>query len=234
MLHQWANGAPYDSSNLENQQSIGMGNNLAIFVEGDVELVGCDPQNGTGTIEGQVSIGSSGHLELMDNVLIAPFDTDDFPDEIPRSNPNIVGLISESNVRIMDTWRNGRGNGLYRDGTHDSTHIIITAAIVALGESFTFQHQNDYWETYIWCDPNGLHAGESDERGTIWLRGSVTQMRRGYVHRSTCNGTGYAKDYVYDWRLERIPPPYYMEATDADGNSKFDVVAWREEIPSGQ
>ncbi len=233
LLEQWENGAPYDSTALTNHQGISYGSNMGIFVEGDCELIGCNSDNGQGIMNGQMTIGSSGHLELLDNVLIAPYTANSLPETIPETDYNIIGLISESNVRIRDTWRNGRGNGLARtNGIHDSCHIIITAAIVALGESFTFEHQNDTWEAYRWCDPLGAHPNQPDERGSIFLRGSVTQMRRGYVHRSTCGGTGYAKDYYYDWRLESTPPPYYMEATDENGNSLFDIIAWREEIPA--
>jgi len=220
-LWQWDWGTPFDSTNIDNEDVIPYGSNLAIFVEGDVELWG-------DWISGSCTVGTSGTMELWDNVKIA---------EVSEQNPDvsaaqsIVGLVSEGFIRIKDTYANGRGNGLYAPGGYERKHIVITAAMVALGESFTFEHQNDTWNEYRWCDPTGQHANETDERGTIWLRGSVTQMRRGYVHRSTCGGTGYAKDYVYDFRLDSTPPPFYLEAVDEGGSSLFDVVYWQEELP---
>lgn len=220
-LYQWDNAVPFDSLHIANELVIPYTGSLAIFVEGNVQVWG-------DYISGGCTIGSSGNMELWDNVKIA---------EVNVNNPDvsqaqsIVGLVSERNIRIKDTYVNGRGNGLIAPGGHERKHIVITAAMVALGESFTFEHQNDAWNTYLWCDPAGDHAGESDERGTIWLRGAVTQMRRGYVHRSNCGGTGYAKDYLYDFRLERTPPPYYLEAVDENGSSLFDIVYWKELSP---
>ena len=102
------------------------------------------------------------------------------------------------------------------------------AAMVALDERFAFYDQNDFGETYCWCPPCPDGIGGQDERGTIWLRGSVAMRRRGYVHRSTCGGSGYEKDYLYDWRLHSMPPPYFLEALD-DSVALFDIIWWQEE-----
>ena len=93
--------------------------------------------------------------------------------------------------------------------------------MVALGESFTFEHQNDDWEAYQGPTP--------DERGIIHLVGAVTQKRRGYVHRSNHNSTGYGKEYHYDFRLDHYPPPYFLEALDEYGHGLFDIISFGEE-----
>ena len=61
--------------------------------------------------------------------------------------------------------------------------------------------------------------------------GSVTQWRRGYVHRSNHGGTGYGKDYNYDFRFDERPPPFYLEAMDEDGHGLFDIISWGELSP---
>ncbi len=223
LFEQWPNGTPYDCTAVMNAGAISFGPSVAIFVEGDCQVWG---EN----ITGRVTVGTEGYMWLMDNVCISGVSINLPSDEIPRTNPNIVGLISESNIVIKDTYANGRGSGATAPGGVERKHITITAAMVALGESFTFEHQNDTWNTYYWCDPNGAHPGQTDERGSIRMMGSVTQYRRGYVHRSTCGGTGYAKDYVYDFRLGSNPPPCFLEATDDRGNSLFDIV-WIENQP---
>ncbi len=226
-LWQWEQGVPFDCTAVENEADISWGSNLAVFIEGDVELWG-------DWVTGACTVGCSGLMELLDNVTYSGVNPGGYvsPMQPLPETQHILGLVSEGNIRIKDTWVNGRGNGAAEGawGNHDRKHIVITAAMVALGESFTFEHQNDFWNTYYWCDPNGDNANTPDERGTIWLRGAVTQMRRGYVHRSNCGGTGYAKDYLYDFRLESIPPPFYLEAVDEGGSSLFDVVYWKEEM----
>jgi len=122
---------------------------------------------------------------------------------------------------IANTWANGREN------SSQGADIVICAAIVALGDTagcFTFDQQNDTWDTYIGPNP--------DERGQIHLRGSVTQRFRGYVHRSNQGGTGYLKDYDYDFRFLVHRPPCFLDAVDQSGRALFDVVQWGQAVES--
>ncbi|HEB84772.1 MAG TPA: hypothetical protein ENI92_07180 [Bacteroidetes bacterium] len=225
---QWAVGAPFDSTALVSEGNIAYGNNVVIFIEGRAEVAG-------DWVTGRSSIGTEGNMFLIDNIKYADVNLTTDP-QIPEGSGNMLGLISESNIIVANTTPNGRGNGrTYATGygDHSRQHIVITAALVALGESFTFENQNDTWDAYVFCDPAGEHPGESDERGTIFLRGAVAQYRRGYVHRgvNNCNGTGYAKDYSYDFRLQTNPPPIYLTARDDRGNGLFDILSVQELDP---
>ena len=179
----------------------------AIFVDGEVEIYG--------TMRGCLTIGSAGNMWLIDNIQYFGSDPDGQFEE--ESMFSILGLVSEKNIIIKDTFANGRANQT------QGASIVITAGMVALGESFTFENQNDDWDLYQGPTP--------DERGTIHLKGAVTQVRRGYVHRSNHIGTGYGKDYHYDFRFDRRPPPYYLEAVDENGHGLFDIVSWGEVKP---
>ncbi len=212
LAYQWLMGTPFDSSHADMVGTIPY--NGAIFVEGDLEIFG-------EYVAGNNNVGCSGNMWLMDNICYTGIDPDN--PVIPEDFPHMLGLISEQKIVIKDTYANGRANSSI------GSDITITAALVALGESFTFEHQNDEWDTYIYC--TGANAGSDDERGEIRLRGSVTQKRRGYVHRSNCGGTGYAKDYVYDQRLRDSAPPCFIEAVDENGSGLFDIVEWKEEMP---
>jgi hypothetical protein len=191
----------------------------AIFVEGQVEVYGVHM--------GNLTIGSSGDMWLVDNI---QYDgtrrgdgwIDDNSPGAQQNFPHMLGLVSESNIIIQDNVYNGRNDGFGQHGptSYDFHSIIINAGMVALNESFTFEHMNDDWEFYQGPNP--------DERGIIHLTGAVTQVRRGYVHRSNHGGTGYGKDYHYDFRFDTRPPPYYLEAMDKEGNGLFDVVSWGE------
>lgn len=188
----------------------------AIFVDGQVEI--------EGTLTGQLTIGSSQDMFLIDDVRYTAANrlTGDFNEEDP--SVGIMGLVSEGDIIIRDNYRNGKENGINVGGADWNRHsIVITAGMVALGSSFTFEHQNDDWEGYQGPTP--------DERGWIYLKGAVTQQRRGYVHRSNHTGTGYGKAYRYDFRFDRRPPPYYMEALDENGHGLFDIISWGEQTP---
>ena len=201
-------------NNLVNVRTIERPNWGAIFVDGQAEIYG--------EAAGAFTIGTASTMWLVDNIYYTGANPENgrWSAEIMDKNMiNTLGLVSEGDIIIKDNWCNGRENGYRRFNQHSIEHhsITINAALVALGESFTFQHQNDDWEAYQGPAP--------DERGIIHLKGSVTQWRRGYVHRSNHDGTGYGKDYEYDFRFDDQPPPYYLEAVDQDGHGLFDLIS---------
>jgi hypothetical protein len=194
-----------------------------IFVDGQVEI--------EGTLLGALTIGSSGNMWLIDDVMYSDANTRN-ADFDEKSEQSIMGLVSEGDIIIKDNVRNGKadmsGRGPTDNSNYDAANIVITAGMVALGQSFTFEHQNDDWEAYQGPTP--------DERGYIYLHGAVTQLRRGYVHRSNHGqgngtGTGYGKSYHYDFRFDRRPPPFYLEALDENGHGLFDIISWGEQRP---
>ncbi len=208
----------------------------AVFVDGDLYVTGVVERNDLG-VAGRISIGCSGNMWLMDNIRYV--DSDPLTGEIfdqTRENPDMLGLLSESNVLIMNSWANGRDNGRFRTGANpDSSSIIINAGIVALGDCFSFEDQNDdpnnpgayppNLPEWYFSTPN-LPAASSDERGWIYLWGQISQNKRGYVHRSNHNNTGYLKDYHYDLRFKQFPPPYYPRLDESVKGSGKRIVAW--------
>jgi hypothetical protein len=54
--------------------------------------------------------------------------------------------------------------------------------------------------------------------GTLSVRGSIAQKWRGAVGRTS--GSGYAKDYSYDARLQFSGPPYFPQWTNAVWGAK--------------
>ncbi len=197
----------------------------AIFIDGQAEVYG--------EMYGNLTVGTAGNMWLVDNVFYTGADehTGRWSDiETDTNFPHMLGLVSESNIIIKDNWLNGRENGFNRYNERSIAHhsITIDAGMVALNQSFTFEHQNDDWEAYQGPTP--------DERGIIHLKGAVTQWRRGYVHRSNHgtghhDGTGYGKDYHYDFRFDERPPPFYLEAMDEEGHGLFDIISWGELEP---
>lgn len=217
----------FDFNTPDTQVVVQQGGNLdwgAFFVDGYLEL--------WGRMRGTVTVGAHGcndpgkigrHcIRLMEDIRYA--DSDSIYGNFDSTSTNMLGIISEGDVVIANSPKNGRDNG-YNQLPHLPYHqdIIITAAVVALGESFTFEDQNDQ---YNWEYSTGYSGPTPDRRGDIWLHGALTQYRRGYVHRSNHSDTGYGKHYIYDKRLNMTAPPYFIQATDASGYAHYEVVSW--------
>ncbi len=165
-----------------------------VRVLGDVEV--------EGALQGQLTIYAQGDIGLIDNCLYegasdrtARFDEDE--------TDHFLALVSDRDVIIKNTRPNGREDG-YNEAPddYDRHSIMINGSIIALNGSFRIEHQNDDWELY--------QGPEPDERGYLYLKGSLAQRRRGYVARSNHRGTGYEcgrHAYRYDFRLDRTGPP---------------------------
>jgi len=209
-MYKWATGTPFDST-VNWLIPISEATGTCIFCECPLEV--------HGHLTGRVTIGSAYTMRLIDDIY---YDCTTAAHRVPETCNSYLGLVSEADVKVANTPVNGRENsgGLGLAQTNLSlTSIVITAAIVALGESFTFENQNDPDSGYVCgCQP--------DDRGTIYVAGSVTQLRRGYVHRSTRQSSGYLKQYTYDRRLLKIRPPCFFDAVDNAGHSLFDIVQW--------
>jgi hypothetical protein len=174
----------------------------------DVAMFFDAPLDIEGTVYGRFTIGASGNVRLMDDIIYV----DSQPNgEVNPESQNVLGIISENDIVIANTPENGREN---RTQGQD---IIINAALLAL-HSFTFEDQNEVWDVYSGPVP--------DERGTVRLWGSTAQKQRGYVHRSNHGGTGYGRDYHYDTRFHATPPPCFETVIAERNFSQFNIEAW--------
>jgi hypothetical protein len=207
----WEEGTPFDSLTAHHIPVNQTGENTCVFVEGPMTMLG--------EVTGAWTVGCSEDIFLIDDIKYSCYMPNNDPPVDPACN-DYLGIVSEGRVVIANTWANGRENSA------QGTSIIINAAIVCLGEqigSFTFDQQNDTWESYICnCAP--------DNRGQIILWGSVTQRRRGYVHRSNRGSTGYLKDYKYDERFLSRRPPCFLDAVDQSGHALFNIVQWGQAV----
>ncbi|MCF7810039.1 T9SS type A sorting domain-containing protein [bacterium] len=198
--------------NAVNWHEINPPRDIIIFIDGQCEVYG--------TLLGRLTIYSTGDMYLVDNILYDGSDryTADFQE---NNNPSMLGLVSEQNIIIKDNDVNGRGNGDGEYGRNEIDHhsIAINGSLIALGESFTFEHHNDDWEMYQGPSP--------DERGGVYHKGGVAQYRRGYYHRSNHNGTGYFKSRLYDTRLLTDGPPGFDPDTYPDVSGTYDELNLR-------
>jgi len=220
IIYHWPTGTPFDSTLFE---AVSVTDGACIFVNGPLEL--------KGTVEGKVTIGSAGALRILDNIKYWDSDpiTGFYPNAGLLDRASLLGIVSEAEVKIANTPENGRENSAGLGNAQPNpnfTDVVINGAIVALGESFTFENQNDPDSGYVF-------NGAPDNRGTIYLFGSVTQMRRGYVHRGNLGSTGYLKQYRYDERLRLMRPPCFFDVTDELGHALFNIVQWGQAVEYG-
>ena len=181
-IRRWRRGTFEDSTDYLFRQ-ISLNFSTCIFVEGPVRV--------KGVVAGRVTVGSSCLIELDDDMVYEDSNSQGIP---VQDSPNMLGLVSEGDIKIRNTPANGRENS-----SHGNS-IVICGALYALGGSFTFENQNDPDSGYVCeCSP--------DERGTIFLFGGVAQRQRGYLHRSNNGGTGYRRILNYDGRFRNDWPP---------------------------
>lgn len=188
-VHQYPLGSlPCDSLIMVIQPS----QNGIIFVDGQVEV--------EGTVIGQYSIGSSGDMWLIDDIRYdgANLLNGDFN---PEAMPHKLALVSEGNIIIKNNRANGRENGWQFGSIPNQTDrhsIVITASLVALGESFTFEDQNDEWDIYQGPIP--------DERGIIHLRGGGGSMAAGIRPPRQSRHRAWRRHRIWQGLQIRRPP----------------------------
>ncbi len=183
-MFRWTRGIPVDSSDY---WYVPLDDSTCIFVDAPLRV--------KGLVQGNVTVGSSKVLEIEDDIRYV--DASIANGSTPITSTNYLALVSEGHIKIRNTVANGRenSNGLGNNQSNrDYTSVVITAAIYALGGSFTFENQND---------PDSGYVSDSvpDDRGTIYLYGAICQRQRGYMHRSSNSSTGYLKQYRYDRRF---------------------------------
>lgn len=114
---------------------------------------------------------------------------------------DMLGLIGNSMVYVWNPAL--RSGSSYRPS---SPSITIEAAILSL-RSFAVQN-----------------TSESGGRGTLTVRGSISQAFRGVV----AQNSGYDKDYRYDPRMRTESPPHFLSPTTI----AYGVTTWIETSPA--
>ncbi|MDK9699154.1 MAG: DUF4900 domain-containing protein [bacterium] len=244
----WRTGttSPFMVEPPENTITIPSNREYGIFCDGDLWI--------QGSVTGNVGIGAQGNLRLMDNIVYTDCAT--WPYLVLPNSPNSMTLVSEApepvartdpwtGILIANTWANGREDAANHfgvgTGSQHRRDIAIHGQLFALNSSFTFQEHNDNegYDPYVYSCPQ--HG--QDERGYIYLRGAVTQHRRGYVHRGNTETTGirsgYLKSYRWDPRWDTrsgnvyAAPPFQVDLT-SQGFQKWEILGWEDVAKSNE
>ena len=152
----------------------------------------------------------------MDNLTYQDGQCSEYPYQVPINTSSSITLISEAyeysydgvtyvppcGVLIANNTVNGRENGGGNSASsQDHRDIAIHGQIIALNGSFTFEDQNDSVDAY-------RSQSRPDERGTIYVTGSIMQKKRGCLHSTVHQGTGYGKVMTYDTRFTNQRAPF--------------------------
>jgi hypothetical protein len=200
----WYLGVAFDSTNPGTRRDdLPLSGPTCIFSEAPLELYAFN-------VQGRITIGSAQRIRLLNDVRVG--DPHSGPPEyrVGINNANYIGIVSEGDVIIANTYANGRENssGLgFGQPNQSLTDIVLNAYIVALG-SFYFENQNDADSGYV-CDCS------PDWRGNIWLWGALEQGHRGYLSRTNNGGTGYKLHLRYDPRFDYSRPPCFYSGQDS-------------------
>ncbi len=157
-------------------------------LNGFIQVLG--PVKVKGVVNGAVTVFATKKIKITNDIV--------YKDSNANGKPNsgcddFLGLIAKKDVIIIDNAVNGND-------------VIINAAILTLGDSFTVQNY-----------------ASGPPRGDLTIYGSLSQKVRGPVGTFGWWGTtGYQKDYHYDDRFVDTPPPYYPSV------GKYHYLYWKE------
>lgn len=119
---------------------------------------------------------------------------------------DLLGLVPNNSVEIYHPVK--------ADGTEATgapADLEVDAAVLALAHSFIVQNYDD-----------------GTPRGTLTVKGSISQKFRGPVGTFGGSPTGYTKAYNYDQRLKYTSPPYFLDPVQ----SAWHIATWAEIPPA--
>jgi len=167
----------------------------ALFIEGKVFIKAdrtgpdiLDPSFRSIGFEGRLTVASSDTMIIVDNLIYRYARPDNSVPGTINEIRDVLGLISENFIMVGDSV----------DGV-----VYINAAMAALNGSISVQDIYNYWA--------------ENEKQSLFIYGSLAQRNRGIVHTTDFGDRGFIeKDYHYDKRLQRYPPPHFVPT----GNNK--------------
>jgi hypothetical protein len=170
---------------------------------------GCALLEVKGTYNKSLTLGSAADIVITGNILRG------------SSQSAVLGLIANQYVRVRHypkvagdkNYVNGYGGSCTSDNTTATAPITtIQSAILTLNRSFTV---------------DGYQCG--NQLGDLSFQGSLAQRWRGTVGTGGCgSGTGYCKDYSYDYTFKSQSPPHYL----APSAATWKVIRMRQTLPA--
>ena len=143
----------------------------------------------SGTVSGRTTLATDNDIVITGDVKYAKPDL--------TKSTDVLGLVANNYVSVCPPV-NASGVNLLT-GVNEVHNVA--AAILSVRHSFLVQ-SSDY----------GAPVAYSGQK--LNVTGSISQKYRGPTGTADSSGnsvTGYQKNYQYDKRLQRIPPPYFLQ-----------------------
>ncbi len=169
---------------------------------------GYDCHNGDvfvrGTLKGQLTLAADNNINVVGDTLYAG----------GLTGTDVLGLVANNFVQAYKPVSCPNYPAFQTNCTYITPagasgplrSLEIDAAILSVSHSFRVQN--------VWVGP-GLSDGSTANR--LHIRGAVIQKYRGVVGGYPVGSglTSYNKDYQYDTRLAKLPPPFFLQPTVA-------------------
>ncbi len=156
----------------------------------------------SGDVSGQITVGAANNIVITDDLRYATSSC-----ASSSGCTDIAGLVANNYVEIMHPV--GCSSWSCYNITRQQDNIVVEAAILSVNHSFRVQNYN---------------YGSNTSLGSLTVRGAIGQKYRGAVGTFGSYTTGYAKNYVYDWRLRYASPPYFLDPVE----SSYGIKTWAE------
>jgi len=176
---------------IQNAEAFPIPNSGAVFVNGKLIIKAArgtvdltDGQFISSGFSGRLTVASSDTMIIADNLIYSCANADNSVPSNINTCGTVLGLISENFIMI---------------GKDVNDTVYINAAMAAINGSITVQDIYAYWNL-------------DNEKESLFIYGSLAQKNRGIVHTSHLGHyAGFIqKDYHYDTRLQRYPPPHFL------------------------
>jgi len=191
----------------------------ALFIEGELWITGAigthfnvgpggDASGPSGTgFEGKLTIGASGDIIIADDIV---YKSSNPNGTVPITSQDVLGLISEKHILV---WRNS------------AQWVKINAGLGAIGDQpdadtiESSRCQAPYGSIvpvdgkYGTISVDGINCyGQTNAKTKLTVVGCLIQKERGLIHTTYISGErGFdSKDYQYDKRFSRHPPPHFF------------------------
>ena len=196
-----------------------------------------------GTVKGRVTIAAQNNVILTGDLAVNSTAKGN-----SAIGPDMVGLVSANSVVVYHPVLRSREGPTEQEDSSNSNYCPTNSAGWASGKpsrnttiTCTWETKTTYGSNYSNISYPGLtnasgtrwiyasiqslarsfwvqNYNQGADLGTLSVRGSIAQKWRGAV--GTSGGTGFAKDYSYDSRLQFASPPYFPQWTNAAWGSK--------------
>lgn len=152
-----------------------------------------------GAVAGQITVGAANNVVITDDLTYATGSC-----AASSGCTDVTGLVANNFIEIHHPVGSCNSSGTNCSNLSTAqNNLTVEAAMLSVKHSFRVQNYN-----------------QGASQGTLTVRGAIGQRYRGAVGTFGSSSTGYAKQYVYDWRLRYASPPQFLDPVETAYSQK--------------